>query len=125
MTEAVQRVDLQGRLDALVAFRRMSRSERLLRSPLGTLANSIRMRLFNLLFVLGKASEREARTFFGERMTVPVPSGYGDVYLYGATVDADAEMRLNKFLLRELAEGCVFFDVGACLGYYSLLAAAL
>ena len=58
-------------------------------------------------------------------MTVVIPTGYCEVWLYGATVDCDAEARLNKFLLRHLREGTVFFDIGACLGYYSLLASKL
>jgi FkbM family methyltransferase len=97
----------------------------MLRHPFATVARSVSMRALNLLFALGRSSRKAADTFFGERMTVIVPSGYGEVYLYGATLDADAEVRLNKFLIRELAEGMVFFDVGACLGYYSLLASAL
>ena len=103
----------------------MSRAGRLLRHPLATVWNSAASRALNLLFSLGIPSQKVTRTFFGERMTVMVPSGYGEVYLYGATVDADAEVRLNKFLLRELREGATFFDVGACLGYYSLLGASL
>lgn len=125
MTPADQRTELLARLDRLVALRRMPRLERLARRPFATAWNSAASRALNLLFALGKSSRREARTYFGERMTVIVPSGYGEVYLYGATVDADAEVRLNKFLLRELAEGAVFFDIGACLGYYSLLAVKL
>lgn len=125
MTSADQRAELLGRLDRLVALRRMPRLERLARHPFATAVNSAAMRALNLLFAAGKSSRRKAETYFGERMTVIVPSGYGEVYLYGATVDADAEVRLNKFLLRELREGMVFFDIGACLGYYSLLASKL
>lgn len=125
MTSADQRAELLGRLDQLVARRRMSRLERFLRHPFATVANSVAMRAFNLLFALGKSCQKEVGTFFGDRMGIVVPSWYGEVYCYGATVDADAEVRLNKLLLRELAEGAVFFDVGACLGYYSLLASKL
>lgn len=125
MTGADQRAALLRELDRLVAVRRMPRLERLARHPFVTAVNSAAIRTLNLLFAAGKSSRREALTFFGERMTVIVPSGYGEVYLYGATVDADAEVRLNKFLLRELKEGMTFFDIGACLGYYSLLAAKL
>lgn len=125
MTLSDQRAELLERLERLVALRRMPRGERLLRHPFATAGRSLSMRALNLLFALGRSSRKESDTYFGERMTVIVPSGYGEVYLHGATVDADAEVRLNKFLIRELAEGMVFFDVGACLGYYSLLASAL
>lgn len=125
MTPADRRAELLTRLDRLVTRRRMPRGERMLRHPFATAARSVSMRWLNLLFALGRSSQKDSLTFFGERMTVIVPSGYGEVYLHGATVDADAEVRLNKFLIRELAEGMVFFDVGACLGYYSLLASAL
>ena len=103
----------------------MPRRRRLLRYPWATVANSAAMRAFNLMFSLGMSSQAEAETFFGERMNIIIPSGYGEIYCYGATVDADAEVRLNKLLLRELAEGGVFFDIGACLGYYSLFASHL
>lgn len=125
MTPSGQRTELLERLESLVALRRMPRLERLARHPFAAAGRSLSMRALNLLFALGHSSRKVSDTFFGERMTVIVPSGYGEVYLYGATVDADAEVRLNKFLLRELAEGMTFFDVGACLGYYSLLAAGL
>lgn len=125
MTGADQRAALLKELDRLVALRRMPRLQRLLRHPFATAWNSAASRALNALFALGKSSRKKAETFFGSDMTVIVPSGYGEVYLYGATVDADAEVRLNKFLLRELEEGMTFFDIGACLGYYSLLAAAL
>ncbi|MDP3542460.1 MAG: FkbM family methyltransferase [Elusimicrobiota bacterium] len=125
MTSPDQRAALLKELDRLVALRRMPRLERLLRHPFATAWNSAASRALNALFALGKSSRKKAETFFGSDMTVIVPSGYGEVYLYGATVDADAEVRLNKFLLRELKEGMTFFDIGACLGYYSLLAAAL
>lgn len=125
MTSTDQRAELLERLERLVELRRTPRLERLLRHPFATAVNSAASRGLNLLFSLGKSSRKEAETFFGERMTVIVPSGYGDIYLHGATVDADAEVRLNKFLLRELAEGMTFFDIGACLGYFSLLASKL
>lgn len=116
---------LLERLQERVARSRMGRAERLRRFPLATLRDSAEMRLYNLLFRLGGQVRREARTFFGERMSVLLPSGYGEVYVHGATVDADAEVRLNAWLIRELPEGATFFDVGACLGYYSLLGAHL
>lgn len=125
MTSTDQRAALLRELDRLVALRRLPRLQRLLRHPFATVWNSAASRALNALFALGKSSRKKAETFFGSDMTVIVPSGYGEVYLYGATVDADAEVRLNKFLLRELKEGMTFFDVGSCLGYYSLLAAKL
>ncbi len=103
----------------------MPRTRRLLRHPFSTLANSAKMRWVNAAFALGRTTTATARTYFGQTMRILLPTGYGEVWLYGATVDTDPEARLNKFLLRELNAGATFFDVGACLGYFSLLGAHL
>lgn len=62
-------------------------------------------------------------TFFGEKITCPLPAGL-DIYLLGLK-SHDSELRLARFLIRYLREDAVFFDVGAHLGFFSLLAARL
>lgn len=62
-----------------------------------------------------------ARTFWGERMTVELPEPisvaiFRDGYIEGDVTDA---------LLRHLHDGAVFFDVGAHVGYFTLLASRL
>lgn len=61
--------------------------------------------------------------FFGGDMYVVLPAG-ADIYLTGSK-SHDSEIRLAKWLIRQLKPGDVFIDVGAHFGYFSLLAAAL
>ena len=112
-------------LDKAVAKRRLSAPARLLRHPLFTIGVSLGMRFINQ--VLGGRFHFRVRaaTVLGDAMTVVLPSSTQDIWLYGASVDSDAEVRLARFLLRTLGAGGVFFDVGANLGYYSLLASRL
>lgn len=65
----------------------------------------------------------QADTFFGLPFHTILPSGT-DVMLHGIKAH-DSEIRLAKFLVRHLAPGDVFVDIGAHYGYYSLLAGAL
>ncbi|TYZ10924.1 FkbM family methyltransferase [Hymenobacter lutimineralis] len=62
-------------------------------------------------------------TFFGVPMTVVLPAGT-DIYLLGAKSHG-SELRLARFLIRELQPGQHFVDVGAHFGYFTLLAAQL
>ena len=62
-----------------------------------------------------------ARTFFGDRMRVRLPESVSSqLYLDGAF-----EFDLTETFLRLVRPGWVVFDVGAHLGYYTLLAARL
>lgn len=117
------RAEALGRLDEAVRRRRMKRARRLLRHPFSTLYKSAAFRLVRALSSSGRRFVRSTRTVFGDRMRVIVPSADNDLWLNGAAVDSDAEARLARYFLLTLREGQVFFDVGACLGYYSLLAA--
>ncbi|MBI5241748.1 MAG: FkbM family methyltransferase [Elusimicrobia bacterium] len=120
-----ERSELLSRLDRLVAVRRMSKRERLRNFPLATLRNSFKMRLATLYSSwLGGYLTPTVDTVFRERMTLIVPP-LGDIWIYGADIDTDPEVRLTRFLIRHLKAGEVFFDLGANLGYYSLLACKL
>ena len=119
------RSDLLESLNQLVKLRRMSKRDRLQSFPLATVRNSLKMRLTTLYSSwFGGYLTPTVDTFFSERMTLVVPP-LGAIWIYGADIDSDAEMRLTKFLIRHLREEDVFFDLGANLGYYSLLAAKL
>lgn len=65
----------------------------------------------------------KAETFFGTIMKVLLPAGT-DIYLTGGK-SHDSEIRLAKYLIKNLKEGDTFIDVGAHFGYFSLLAAKL
>lgn len=70
-----------------------------------------------------KGRYAEASTFFGEKMRVVLPSAT-EIFLFGAKTH-DSEIRLAKFLLRELKTDDCFIDVGAHFGYFTLLASQL
>jgi FkbM family methyltransferase len=61
----------------------------------------------------------EGNTIFDRRMVCPLP-GAMDIFLFGAKTH-DSEIRLARFLIHH-AEWCVrFLDVGAHIGYFTLL----
>lgn len=68
----------------------------------------------------GNVWKVEKTTFFGHKMVLGLPAGL-DIYLLGAK-SHDSEIRLAAFLLRYLQKGNTFFDIGAHVGYFSLLA---
>ena len=70
---------------------------------------------------LGLTVPATARTFFGDRMRVRLPESVSSqLYLDGAF-----EFDLTEHFLRLVRPGWVVFDVGAHLGYYTLLASRL
>lgn len=70
-----------------------------------------------------KEKEVQAKTFFGSKMHLLLPSST-DIYLTGGK-SHDSEIRLAKFLINNLQQTNTFFDVGAHYGYFSLLASSL
>ena len=66
---------------------------------------------------------KKVTPFFGVPMTIALPSGT-DILFHGIKAH-DSEIRLSKFLTRELKPDAVFIDVGAHHGYYSLLASTM
>lgn len=105
-------------------YARLSKTEQLLRRPWQTVSRSIAMRTLNQVLGGKVHLERRARTFFGPSMTVVVPSSAEDLWLFGAPVASDAEIRLTRHWLAQLRPEDTVFDVGANLGYYALLASA-
>jgi len=94
---------------------------RLLRSPFWY---PVSMVFSHVLYPLMKKEWRkEVTTFFGIPMTVALPSGT-DILLNGIK-SHDSEIRLSKFLTRQLQPGQIFIDIGAHHGYYTLLASSL
>jgi len=63
-----------------------------------------------------------ARTFWGEKITVNFPA-YRSVYHHGL-IDG-YELPVEDFFVRELKDNDTFFDIGANIGFYTLLASAL
>ena len=70
-----------------------------------------------------KARAATAQTFYGAKLNILLPAAT-DIYLTGAK-SHPTELRLAKFLIKNLKEGDVFIDIGAHYGYFSLLAESL
>ena len=68
-------------------------------------------------------SELVARLFEGSLLVVPCTREGLFSYFHGRVFKEDEA--LTRFLRRHIREGSVFLDVGANLGYYSILAATL
>ncbi|WP_118972832.1 FkbM family methyltransferase [Taibaiella koreensis] len=70
-----------------------------------------------------KEKEKRTRLFNGREMTIVLPSST-DIYLTGGK-SHDSEIRLARFLIRNLEPGQHFLDIGAHYGYFSLIASDL
>lgn len=66
---------------------------------------------------------QDAQLFFNKTIKIPLPAGL-DLYLLGIKTH-HSEIRLSRMLFRYMCPGEVFIDVGAHVGYFSLLAARL
>jgi FkbM family methyltransferase len=90
------------------------RAERLRRLP-------IRLLLPRLLAAMGATRRVTARTFFGRNMRVHLPDLVGvKLYQYGFF-----EEGLTRAVIEHLQPGEVFIDIGAHVGYYTMLASLL
>jgi len=108
-------------LEKIERLARGSVLARLLHNPLRYVSAIGFWRLIYPIKKQGKFAR--ATTFFGPEMEVVLPSAT-EIYLFGAKTH-DSEIRLARFLMKNLKNGDVFCDVGAHFGYFSLLAAQL
>ena len=91
-----------------------SRLKRLLKDPLRTLPYYI------MQFIAYRVPFKvNYKTFWGDKMSFYLPEGNA-IYYYGFF-----EANLANFFINFLKRGDVFIDVGAHVGYYTLLARAL
>ncbi len=111
----------QQKLDKIERLARGSVLARLLHNPLRYVSAIGFWRLVYPLKKKGKFAR--AATFFGPEMEVVLPSAT-EIFLFGAKTH-DSEIRLARFLMKNLKHSDVFCDVGAHFGYFSLLASQL
>lgn len=102
------------RLGGWLEARSLPASKRLARYPLRALYYFLSDRLL-------EPGLRLATTFWGAPITIPVPR-YRSIYHHGV-IDG-RELVVTDFLTRRLQPGTVFLDVGANIGFYSMLALA-
>lgn len=77
-------------------------------------------------FVYPKKQREQTITttlFTGRTIKIKLPAST-DIYLTGGKTH-DSEIRLAKFLIKNLKEGNTFWDIGAHYGYFSILASDL
>lgn len=67
----------------------------------------------------GNGTPVSCKTFWGAQMQLDLPAGL-DIYLTGGKCH-DSELRLAAWMISNLQPGQHFFDIGAHMGYYSLL----
>jgi len=97
--------------------------KRLRRHPLLTLRYAVVDRFWKSIIALGLHEPfLLARTFWGDRMKVTFPD-YRSIYHHGL-IDG-RELPVENFLVQFLKDGNVCIDVGANVGFYTLLASAL
>lgn len=91
-----------------------SRLKRFLKDPVRTLFCYI------LQFIAYKKPFKvNYKTLWGEKMSFYLPEGYA-IYYYGFF-----ELNLVNFFINFIKKGDVFIDIGAHVGYYSMLASSL
>ncbi len=112
---------LEQKLEKIERLARGSVLDRLLNDPLRYVKAIGYWRLVYPLTKRGRFAQ--ASTFFGAKMQVVLPSAT-EIFLFGAKTH-DSEIRLARFLLKNLKPGDTFCDVGAHFGYFSLLASQL
>lgn len=98
-----------------------SRKKRYLERPIKSLNILLLTRISRLLGLSNLPIVRTT-TFWGDKMKVILPDG-APIYLWGY-IDGE-ELNLTRFILGNLEEEDIVFDVGAHFGYYSLLSAWL
>ncbi len=113
--------DIEAKLVEIERLARGSIFNRLLADPKRYIQAIGFWRLVYPLTKKGKYAK--ARTFFGPDMELILPSAT-EIYLFGAKTH-DSEIRLARFLMKNLQPGDTFCDVGAHFGYFSLLASQL
>jgi FkbM family methyltransferase len=120
----IEREKLVLMLDEINKKFRESKIKKFLKYPIWTVKVSLISRLLHNLLRDRFKVHSYVNLFFGERMYLTYPPNYS-IKFYTAYVEADAEVRATKFLIRNLKEGDIFFDIGASQGYYTILASRL
>lgn len=86
---------------------------------------AVKFNLKYLDFLLSKRNHRifKGKTFFGANIFGIMPEHFYWSFL-GILPD-DSEINLSKYLIKNIKEGDIFFDIGANCGFYTLLARLL
>lgn len=122
--DLVERENYLVKLNKIEKKFRLSKFKKFLKYPLWTVKVSILSRVLHSLLRDKIPVNSKVKLFFGEEMYLTYPPNY-DIKFYNAYFGGDFEVKLTKFLIRNLSNGDIFFDIGANQGYYSILASKL
>jgi FkbM family methyltransferase len=117
----MENIKLIKKLDNIINLVKSSKIKKGITCP-SLIFKSIFLKIF--VHFLRYALILKTKTFWDDDIEITIPP-YSSIWYYGAYVDFDPEIRLTKFLIRNLKRGDIFFDIGANIGYYSLLASKL
>jgi len=109
---------LQDQFEKVENLAKGSKLRRLLQNPSKYIFAIFARKVIYPLFKRG--IKQKTKLFFGKKITVTLPAG-SDIYLTGGKAH-DSEIRLTKFILKNLAQDDVFIDVGAHFGFFTRLA---
>jgi len=98
-----------------------SKLRRLLYHPFRFLVGILHREIFYRIFKKGLVVR--VLTFWNQKMFIKLPASI-DIFITGGKTD-DSELRLSKFIVKNLSLADHFLDSGAHFGYYSLLASYL
>lgn len=121
MKQSVRKESLLHELERVEHLANTSKFGRLINNPLKYLF-AIGHR--SLVYPITKTDRFVKRkSFFGHYLHLTLPASV-DIFLTGGK-SHPSELRLAKYLIKNLSEGQVFMDIGAHIGYFSLLASVL
>lgn len=114
-------MDKTGLLTKLSKIERISRASRFRRLLYSPFKYIFAIFLKQLVYrITGRELTWRTGLFWRDKIFVALPAST-DIFLLGCKTHS-SELRLTRFILKNLGEGDFFVDVGAHIGFYSLLA---
>jgi FkbM family methyltransferase len=110
MTTDLKLAELGKRMD----YASLGKIQRLTKRPLREFHGAMAK-----IFFRSKSTVKVVDTFFGYKMGIPFPGAMG-LYLFGYT-----ESELTEYMIKHVHEGMAVVDIGANIGYYTLLLSSL
>jgi len=115
--DSLLKEELNKKIKEVESFTNSSKLKKFLKIPI---RYSSAVLFTRLIYPLSKRGiQTKALTFYGQPLSLILPSGT-DIYLTGAKTH-DSEIRLAKYAIKLLAAGQRVMDIGAHVGFFTLL----